>query len=145
MKKILLSVSLLCLLSIASAAQQYQQHKPQQLCVVATYNCNGIQLDRIPLDNDADASYSFGGGSAEIVVGGYFSLTVNGTTENGSITHIDRQPPPLRKGISGPFGFHFALPNGQKGGVVGKITTTQVCGRYCFPVAIVESSSVRIP
>ena len=136
MKKILLSVSLLCVLSIAAAAQTYYQVQPHG-CLLATYNCN-----EIPLDNHR--AYSFGGGLADIVVGGYFSLTVNSTTENGSITHIVQQAPPLRKGDHGPFEFEFSLRNGHKGKVTGQITVKEVCRRYCYPYAIVESSTVVI-
>ena len=141
MKKILLGVSLLCVLSMASAAQTYYQLQPHT-CLLATYNCNGNTL-KVPLDSDA--AYSFGGSDTGIVVGGYFAVAVNDKTdEGGHITHIVQQAPPLRAGKSGPFGFVFFLRNGHTGTVTGKITVTQVCNRYCWPYAIVESSTVVI-
>ena len=101
MNKILLGVSLLCVLSIASAAQTYYQVQPHT-CLLATYNCNGIPL-KVPLDTDA--RYAFGGSDTGIVVGGYFAVVVNDKTgESGHITHILQQAPPLRTGKSGPFG-----------------------------------------
>jgi hypothetical protein len=136
MKKILLGVSLLCVLSIASSAQTYYQVQPHT-CMLATYNCNGIPLDK-------HAAYSFGGGYTGIVVGGYFALAVNSTTESGSITHILHQAPPLRKGDHGPFEFVFSLRNGHMGMVSGQITVMQVCHPHCYPYAIVESSTVVI-
>lgn len=135
MKKILLGVSLLCVLSIASSAETYYQLQPHT-CSLATYNCNGIPL----LGNHA--AYSFGGSETGIAVGGSFALAVATTGESGKITHIVQQAPPLRKGKQGSFEFGFSLRNGQTGTVTGKIT--QVCHRYCWPYAIVESSTVVV-
>ena len=142
MKKILLGVSLLCVLSIASSAQTYYQLQPHT-CLLATYNCNGIPL-KVPLDSDA--AYSFGGSDTGIVVDGYFAVVVNDKTgaESGHITHIVHQAPPLRKGNHGLFEFGFSLRNGHMGTVTGQITVMQVCHRYCWPYAIVESSTVVV-
>ena len=141
MKKILLGVSLLCVLSIASSAQTYYQVKPQT-CLLASYNCNGIPL-KVSLDSDA--AYSFGGSNTDIVVGGYIAVAVNDKTgEGGHITQIVQQAPPLHAGKSGPFGFIFRLSNGHMGTVTGKITVTQFCSNRCWPHAIVESSTVVI-
>ena len=137
MKKILLRVSLLCVLSIASSAQTYYQLHPHN-CLLATYNCNGIPL----VGNHA--AYSFGGSDTGIVVDGYFSLTVNGKGESGKITHILHQAPALHKGAHGPFEFVVTLHNGHMGMVTGQITVMQVCQRYCWRLAIVESSTVVI-
>ena len=141
MKKILLGVSLLCVLSIASSALTYYQLQPQT-CLLESYDCNGIPL-KVPLDNDA--AYSFSGGATGIAVGGSFAVVVNDKTgESGKITHILQQAPPLHAGNSGPFGFGFSLSNGHTGTVTGKIKVTQVCHRYCWPYAIVESSTVVV-
>ena len=137
MKKILLGVSLLCVLSIASSAQTYHQLQPHT-CSLATYNCDGIPL----VGNHA--AYSFGGSDTGIVVGGYFALAVGTTGESGKITQIVYQAPPLRKGNHGLFEFGFSLRNGKTGTVTGQITVMQVCHRYCWLYAIVESSTVVV-
>ena len=132
----ILSLGLLLLFSATSSMGQ-TYYGQSHACSIATYNCNGIPLK-------GGGAYSFGGGFADIVPKGYFSLAVNGAVENGKITRVIKQAPVLRKGNSGPFAFSFETTGGDTGTVSGMVAVHQVCGKYCWPVAIIESSTVVV-
>ena len=116
------------------AQTTYTQSQPAN-CQLADYVCN-----QIPLGNGNQ--YSFAAGSKTIYAGAAFTLEVNGVNNGGSITEVSSYPA-LTIGNQGPFSFTWSA-NGLTGSVSGYIVVEKVCGRYCWPMAKIQASTVTV-
>ncbi len=129
---------LVLLLSVGVFAQTttYTQSSAQH-CALATFNCN-----QIPLGSEGSYNFLFGNMTFTLNVPSSPACCVLGT-----ITKIT-QAPKLVIGWSGLFAFDWEVPTSDgtiyTGAVTGTIYVTRLCSRYCWPYAIVESSTVTV-
>lgn len=141
-KPLPLLVLLLC--TSAFAQTTYTQSAPQH-CTLSDWVCNGIPLSNGNL-------YQVDGPYAALTTGSFFSLYVGGVSHNGKVTAVKAQPPltapytckPGTICSTGTLELSFSTTDGLTGTVSANVSIEKVCGRYCWPLVWIESSTVTV-